>query len=94
MGTSSVSRGATRERLEGRVVWNISSTAQGGGVAEMLHVLVGYTLDAGLDVRWMVMSGDPEFFAITKRIHNRLHGTAGDGGPPGCRGGGLLCQGY
>jgi len=62
------------------VVWNISSTAQGGGVAEMLHVLVGYTLDAGLDVRWLVMSGDPEFFVITKRIHNRLHGTAGDGG--------------
>jgi len=72
--------GATRESLEGRVVWNISSTAQGGGVAEMLHVLVGYTLDAGLDVRWLVMSGDPEFFVITKRIHNRLHGTAGDGG--------------
>ena len=75
--------GGSRERLKGRVVWNISSTAQGGGVAEMLHVLVGYSLDAGLDVRWLVISGDPEFFVITKRIHNRLHGTAGDGGDLG-----------
>ena len=25
----------------------------------------------------------PEFFAITKRLHNRLHGAAGDGGPLG-----------
>ena len=72
--------GATREKLEGQAFWNVSSTAQGGGVAEMLQVLVGYTLDAGFDVHWLVMRGDPEFFAITKRIHNRLHGAPGDGG--------------
>ncbi|MGA2305454.1 MAG: glycosyltransferase [Acidimicrobiales bacterium] len=75
--------GATREKLEGRAVWNISSTAEGGGVAEMLQVLVGYTLDAGFDVHWLVISGDAEFFAITKRIHNHLHGAAGDGGELG-----------
>jgi trehalose synthase len=69
-----------RQALGGRAVWNVSSTAAGGGVAEMLQVLVGYTLDAGLDVHWLVMSGDTEFFAITKRIHNRLHGAIGDGG--------------
>ena len=28
-----------RQRLGGRTVWNVSSTAVGGGVAEMLHVL-------------------------------------------------------
>jgi trehalose synthase len=66
--------------LEGLTVWNVSSTAAGGGVAEMLQVLVGYTLDANIDIRWLVMSGGPEFFAITKRIHNRLHGAAGDAG--------------
>jgi trehalose synthase len=27
-----------------------------------------------------VIEGTPEFFAITKRIHNRLHGAQGDGG--------------
>ncbi len=68
------------ELLQGLTVWNVSSTAAGGGVAEMLQVLVGYTLDANIDIRWLVMSGDPEFFSITKRIHNRLHGAAGDAG--------------
>ena len=51
----------------------------------MLQVLVGYSLDAGIDVHWLVMSGDPEFFAITKRIHNQLHGSAGDGGGLGAK---------
>ena len=69
--------------FEGKTVWNVSSTAAGGGVAEMLQVLVGYTLDADIDIRWLVMNADPEFFSITKRIHNRLHGTAGDTGELG-----------
>jgi trehalose synthase len=71
---------SSRLKLGGNAIWNISSTSQGGGVAEMLQVLVGYTLDAGFDVHWLVMTGDPDFFAITKRIHNHLHGVAGDGG--------------
>ncbi len=49
----------------------------------MLQVLVGYTLDAGFDVHWLVITGDASFFAITKRIHNRLHGAEGDGGALG-----------
>ena len=67
-------------RLEGRTVWNVSSTATGGGVAEMLQVLVGYVKDTGIDIRWLVMAGDGDFFSITKRVHNRLHGVAGDTG--------------
>src|SRR5262245_9638169 len=31
-----------REHFRGRVFWNVSSTATGGGVAEMLRTLVGY----------------------------------------------------
>ena len=73
----------TSQLFEGKTVWNVSSTAAGGGVAEMLQVLVGYTLDADIDIRWLVMGADPEFFSITKRIHNRLHGTAGDTGELG-----------
>jgi trehalose synthase len=30
-----------------------------------------------------VISGGPDFFAITKRLHNHLHGFDGDGGPLG-----------
>ncbi len=70
----------TSRRLDGQTVWNFSSTAAGGGVAEMLRVLVGYIRGTGVDIRWLVMAGDAEFFSITKRIHNRLHGVSGDGG--------------
>jgi trehalose synthase len=69
--------------LAGRVVWNVSSTARGGGVAEMLTSLIAYTRGAGVDARWVVIEGSPEFFRVTKRIHNRLHGAVGDGGPLG-----------
>jgi trehalose synthase len=72
-----------RSRLDSRTLWNVNSTASGGGVAEMLAVLVGYTRGAGLDVRWLVTHGDDEFFAITKRIHNRIHGARGDDGDLG-----------
>lgn len=68
-----------REDLAGVTIWNVNSTSAGGGVAEMLRVLVGYILDAGIDVRWYVISGDDAFFATTKRIHNQLHGFPGDG---------------
>jgi trehalose synthase len=66
--------------LEGRVVWNVNSTARGGGVVELLRPLVAYARGAGIDVRWLVIDGTPDFFAVTKRIHNRLHGAEGDGG--------------
>ena len=68
------------ERLAGRTIWNVSSTAVGGGVAEMLQVLVGYAEDLGIPIRWMVITGDADFFAITKRLHNQIHGQAA-GGP-------------
>ena len=71
------------ERLHGRSVINVSSTAGGGGVAEMLHVLLGYVRGVGIDARWLVIDGNPDFFALTKRIHNHLYGTSGDGGPLG-----------
>ncbi len=72
-----------RDRLQGRCVININSTAAGGGVAEMLHVLLGYVRGIGIDARWLVIGGDPEFFVVTKRLHNHLYGTVGDGGPLG-----------
>ena len=73
---------AARE-LHGRVIWNVNSTAKGGGVVEMLRPLLGYCRGAGVDARWVVIPGEPDFFVITKRIHNRLHGFDGDGGPLG-----------
>jgi trehalose synthase len=72
-----------RALLKNNSVWNVNSTDRGGGVAEMLQVLLGYGKGAGFDVHWMVIAGDAEFFAITKRIHNRLHGVQGDDGELG-----------
>ena len=36
-----------------------------------------------MDIRWVVIEGDNEFFRITKRLHNRIHGDLGDGGALG-----------
>jgi trehalose synthase len=57
------------------VVWNVSSTAAGGGVAEMLRNLLGYVVGAGVRTGWLVLDGDAEFFAVTKRLHNAIHGA-------------------
>jgi trehalose synthase len=70
-----------RDRLSKRVIWNLSSTAVGGGVAEMLQSLLGYARAAGIDCRWLVISGSPDFFRVTKRLHNALHGSSGNGIP-------------
>ena len=64
-----------RQMLAGRTIWNVNSTAAGGGVAEMLQVLVGYVQDLGIAIGWLVITGDAGFFAITKRLHNQIHGS-------------------
>jgi trehalose synthase len=68
-----------RALLAGRTLWNISSTASGGGVAEMLQALLAYSRGAEVDTRWLVLDGRPDFFRFTKRLHNHLHGS-GSGG--------------
>ncbi|MBV9947615.1 MAG: glycosyl transferase family 1, partial [Myxococcales bacterium] len=70
---------ALRERLSGHPLWNLSSTAAGGGVAEMLRSLLRYVRGEGVDARWLVLEAPPEFFHLTKRMHNALHGSVGDG---------------
>jgi trehalose synthase len=66
-----------------RTVWHVNATAHGGGVAEMLQTLLAYGRGAGIENRWLVLDGEPDFFAVTKRLHNRLHGYPGDGGALG-----------
>jgi trehalose synthase len=75
--------GRARTELAGRTIWNVNSTPRGGGVAEMLHSLLAYSRGAGVDARWLVIDGNPDFFDVTKRLHNRLHGAEGDGGDLG-----------
>ena len=68
-----------RDLLGDRRVLNVNSTAHGGGVAEMLYTLLGYARHLGIETEWLVLQGDQDFFAVTKRIHNGLYGGAGDG---------------
>ncbi|MFL6288937.1 MAG: glycosyltransferase [Actinomycetes bacterium] len=70
---------AMRSALHGHSVINVNSTPAGGGVAEMLQVLLPLARGLGVDARWLVLDGDEDFFAITKRIHHQLHGSPGDG---------------
>lgn len=61
--------------LKGRTVWMVNSTARGGGVAEMLPMVVKIMRDLGVKTEWAVMgTGRQEFFPLTKRIHNLIHG--------------------
>src|SRR6188768_1827545 len=69
-----------RSLAQDRVIWNVNATARGGGVAEMLQTLLAYVRAVYVDARWLVLTGSPEFFTVTKRVHNMLHGEAGDGG--------------
>jgi trehalose synthase len=80
-----------RPVLAGRAIWNVNSTATGGGVAEMLQVLVGYVQDLGIPIGWLVISGDAGFFAITKRLHNQIHGSP-SGAPLGAAEAGHYAQ--
>lgn len=61
--------------LKGIRIVHINSTAQGGGVAEILEKLIPLSCALGLDARWEVIKGDAEFFQCTKNFHNDLQGN-------------------
>jgi len=69
---------ALADRLAGKSVVHVSSTAFGGGVAEMLHRIVPLMKDVGLDAEWKVIRGKKEFFDVTKSFHNALQGMETD----------------
>ncbi|OGP85484.1 MAG: glycosyl transferase family 1 [Deltaproteobacteria bacterium RBG_16_58_17] len=60
--------------LKGKRILNVNSTAVGGGVAEILNRMVPLLRELGLDVRWDVIKGGKDFFEVTKKFHNALHG--------------------
>lgn len=62
------------ERLQGRVIQNINSTAVGGGVAEILARMIPLMNELGLVAYWDVIKGGEDFFQVTKAFHNALHG--------------------
>lgn len=63
------------DKLKGKVIQNVNSTAVGGGVAEILSRMINLLKQLGVDARWDVIKGDEKFFNITKKMHNALHGV-------------------
>jgi trehalose synthase len=62
------------EKLQGKRIKMVNSTAVGGGVAEILNRLIPLLNDLGIPTQWTVMKGGEDFFEVTKTIHNALHG--------------------
>ena len=56
-------------------VLHISSTAFGGGVAELLYTQIPLYNDLGLHVEWRLLAGHEDFFTVTKAMHNGLQGA-------------------
>lgn len=73
------------ELLSGRTLWNINTTLTGGGVAELLGATLPYLCQAGANCRWVMIDSNPDYLDVTKRLHNRLHGFAGDDGSLGAQ---------
>ncbi len=62
------------EPLKGKHVVCINSTSHGGGVAEMLNSSVLLYNLLGVNFGWRTLHGSPDFFNVTKQIHNSLQG--------------------
>jgi trehalose synthase len=62
------------ESLKDLHVANINSTYYGGGVAELLSALTLLLNDLGIKTGWRLIQGSPDFFSITKKMHNALQG--------------------
>jgi trehalose synthase len=62
------------EKLQGRSVQMVNSTAVGGGVAEILNRMVPLFNELGISTKWDVIRGGGEFFSVTKKFHNAIHG--------------------
>jgi trehalose synthase len=63
------------DKLNGRVMQLVNSTAVGGGVAEILTRIIPLFIQLGVNAKWDVIKGNERFFNITKRMHNALHGV-------------------
>jgi trehalose synthase len=75
IGSESVERLLKKvEALRDIHVVNVNSTYYGGGVAELLSSLTLLMNASGIKTGWRVIEGRPDFFSVTKKMHNALQG--------------------
>lgn len=53
---------------------HVNSTYYGGGVAALLSSLTLLMNSLGIKTGWRVIQGAPDFFSVTKKMHNALQG--------------------
>jgi trehalose synthase len=63
------------EPLRGARLLHLNATPYGGGVAEILRSEVPLLRDLGLEADWKIITGDKDFFSVTKTMHNALQGA-------------------
>ncbi|MCW5745086.1 MAG: glycosyltransferase [Alphaproteobacteria bacterium] len=63
------------EAMRDMHIVNVNSTYYGGGVAEILSSLTLLMNAAGIRTGWRVIQGRPDFFSVTKKMHNALQGA-------------------
>ncbi len=62
--------------LVGKRILHVSSSARGGGVAELLRSSCMFERMLGIESSWVVIEDASDFFVVTKKIHNGLQGAA------------------
>jgi trehalose synthase len=67
---------AKAEPLQGLHMCHINSTYYGGGVAELLSSFTLLMNSIGIKTGWRIIQGSPDFFSVTKKIHNALQGNS------------------
>jgi trehalose synthase len=76
VGTETVQRIRSKaKRIQDLHVVNVNSTYYGGGVSQILSSLTLLMNDVGIRTGWRVVHGPPDFFSITKKMHNALQGA-------------------
>jgi len=75
VGTETIERIRKKaKQLQDLHVVNVNSTYYGGGVSQLLSSLTLLMNSLGIKTGWRVVHGPPDFFSITKKIHNALQG--------------------
>jgi trehalose synthase len=76
VGAEAVERILTKaSKLRDAHIVHVNSTYYGGGVAELLSSMTLMMNAAGIRTGWRVIEGRPDYFSITKKMHNALQGA-------------------
>ena len=75
VGTQTIERiKAKAKPLQGLHVTNVNSTYYGGGVSQLLSSMTLLMDSIGIETGWRTVHGPPDFFSLTKKMHNALQG--------------------